>query len=232
VASYLSDHVLPLLIGRDARRIEDIWQYLYKGAYWRRGPVTMTAIAAVDMALWDVLGKTLDTPVYPAARRRLARRRDGLRSRERFDRRRDREGGPRSTWVWATRRCARSARFPASSTPTASVAARFITSRRRKACRSRACGAPSGTSIFVPPLFDRLRREVGFDVHLLHDVHHRLTPIEAARLGKSLEPYRLFWLEDPVPAENQAAFRTIRPAHDDADCGWGSVQHDLRRGTS
>jgi mannonate dehydratase len=63
---------------------------------------------------------------------------------------------------------------------------------------------------FVPPLFDRLRREVGFDVHLLHDVHHRLTPIEAARLGKDLEPYRLFWLEDPVPAENQGAFRTIR----------------------
>jgi mannonate dehydratase len=63
---------------------------------------------------------------------------------------------------------------------------------------------------FVPPLFDRLRREVGYEVHLLHDVHHRLTPIEAARLGKSLEPYRLFWLEDPVPAENQGSFRTIR----------------------
>src|SRR5499426_3857687 len=64
VASYLADHVVPLLVGRDARRIEDIWQYLYKGAYWRRGPVTMTAIAAVDMALWDILGKSLDTPVY------------------------------------------------------------------------------------------------------------------------------------------------------------------------
>src|SRR5499426_2522298 len=64
VASYLSDHVVPLLIGRDARRIEDIWQYLYKGAYWRRGPVTMTAIAAVDTALWDILGKTLQVPVY------------------------------------------------------------------------------------------------------------------------------------------------------------------------
>ena len=63
---------------------------------------------------------------------------------------------------------------------------------------------------FVPQLFDRLRRELGYELHLLHDVHHRLTPIEAARLGKSLEPYRLFWLEDPVPAENQAAFRTIR----------------------
>src|SRR2546422_8058645 len=64
VASYLSDHVIPLLIGRDARRIEDTWQYLYKGAYWRRGPVTMTAIAAVDTALWDIKGKALNTPVY------------------------------------------------------------------------------------------------------------------------------------------------------------------------
>ena len=55
---------MPLLIGRDARRIEDTWQYLYKGAYWRRGPVTMAAIGAVDMALWDIRGKTLGVPVY------------------------------------------------------------------------------------------------------------------------------------------------------------------------
>src|SRR5215831_19271518 len=64
VASYLSDHVLPLLIGRDARRIEDIWQYLYKGAYWRRGPVTMSAIGAVDTALWDIKAKSLGVPLY------------------------------------------------------------------------------------------------------------------------------------------------------------------------
>src|SRR3954452_23557037 len=64
VASYLTDHVLPLLIGRDARRIEDTWHYLYKGAYWRRGPVTMTAIAAVDTALWDIAGKALGVPVH------------------------------------------------------------------------------------------------------------------------------------------------------------------------
>src|SRR3954453_12369995 len=64
VASYLRDHVVPLLIGRDARRIEEIWQFLYKGAYWRRGPVTMTAIAAVDTALGDIKGKALGAPVY------------------------------------------------------------------------------------------------------------------------------------------------------------------------
>src|SRR5256714_14913561 len=64
--------------------------------------------------------------------------------------------------------------------------------------------------VFVPPIFARLRKQFGFDVHLLHEVHHRLTPIEAARLGKSLEPYRLFWMEDPTPAENQEGFRLIR----------------------
>ena len=62
----------------------------------------------------------------------------------------------------------------------------------------------------VPELFEAARKALGPDVHLLHDVHHRLTPIEAARLGKDLEPYRLFWLEDAVTAENQQNFRLIR----------------------
>ena len=64
VASYLTDHVIPALIGRDAHRIEDIWQYLYRGAYWRRGPVTMSAIAAVDTALWDIKAKAAGLPLY------------------------------------------------------------------------------------------------------------------------------------------------------------------------
>ena len=59
-------------------------------------------------------------------------------------------------------------------------------------------------------MFERLRREFGPDLHLLHDVHHRLTPIEAARLGRALEPHHLFWMEDPTPAEDQDRFRLIR----------------------
>src|SRR3546814_4366692 len=62
----------------------------------------------------------------------------------------------------------------------------------------------------VPELFAAAREALGWDVHLLHDVHHRLTPIEAARLGKDLEPYRPFWIEDPTPAEDQEAFGLIR----------------------
>jgi mannonate dehydratase len=55
-----------------------------------------------------------------------------------------------------------------------------------------------------------VREQFGYGVHILHDVHHRLTPIEAGRLGASLEQYRPFWIEDPTPAEDQSAFRLIR----------------------
>jgi len=208
VASYLDDHVLPLLVGRDARRIEDIWQFLYKGAYWRRGPVTMSAIAAVDTALWDIKGKMLDAPVYQLLG---GASRDGVMV----------YGHANGTSIDAA----------------VSSAADFI-ARGYKAVRAQ-CAVPGLDRVYgvapgrayepavrgplsetvwsteryidtVAPLFDRLRRELGPDVHLLHDVHHRLRPIEAARLGKALEPYRLFWMEDPTPADNQDSFRLIR----------------------
>jgi len=62
----------------------------------------------------------------------------------------------------------------------------------------------------VPELFAAARESLGWDVHLLHDLHHRLTPIEAARVGKDLEPFRPFWIEDPTPADNQDALRLVR----------------------
>ena len=209
VASYLKDHVCPLLVGRDPGRIEDIWQFLYKGAYWRRGPVTMTAIAAVDMALWDILGKVANLPLY-----RLL----GGASREGV-----------MVYGHATGR----------DIPEALDRYEEHLEQGYKAIRIQ-CGVPNMRSVygvskgkgmyepatkgaveeqswssekyldFVPKLFEAVREKFGFESHLLHDVHHRLTPIEAARLGKSVEPYRLFWMEDPTPAENQTGFRLIR----------------------
>src|ERR1051325_9746323 len=64
VATYLEEHCIPALVGRDPRNIEGIWQYFYGGGYFRRGAVTMTAVSAIDLALWDVKGKMLGTPLY------------------------------------------------------------------------------------------------------------------------------------------------------------------------
>ncbi len=209
VASYLEDHVIPCLIGRDAHRIEDVWQYLYKGAYWRRGPVTMSAIAAVDMALWDIKAKVAGLPLYQLL---------GGSCRE-----------PITVYGHAN----------GTSIEDTIEVAQGYKAQGYKAIRLQ-CGVPGLSSTYgvskdkmfyepadsdlptenlwnteaymrvVPKLFKAAREALGEEVHLLHDVHHRLTPIEAGRLGRDLEPYRPFWLEDTVVAENQDNFRLIR----------------------
>ena len=209
VAAYLSEHLVPLLIGRDARRIEDTWQYLYKGAYWRRGPVTMAAIGAVDMALWDIRGKSLGVPVYELL---------GGASRDSIMVYGHANGSTLDETVAAVADYVEMG-FKAvrAQCGVPGVKHAYGIPRDGKPYEPAEKGLPLETVWsteayldFIPTVFDRLRRELGSAVHLLHDVHHRLTPIEAARLGKSLEPYRLFWMEDPVPAEVQGAFRTIR----------------------
>jgi len=209
VASYLTDHVIPLLIGRDARRIEDTWHYLYKGAYWRRGPVTMTAIAAVDTALWDILGKSLNTPVYQllGGAAREAVQVYGHASGGSIDETTEAVGRYISMGYGAVRAQCAVPGLP--STYGVGRGDLYYEPAERRLAPENAWSTEKYLS-FVPALFERLRREFGAEVQLLHDVHHRLTPIEAARLGKSLEPYHLFWLEDPTPAEAQEAFRLIR----------------------
>jgi mannonate dehydratase len=209
VASYLSDHVLPLLIGRDARRIEDMWQYLYIGGYWRRGPVTMTAIAAVDTALWDIKAKSLNTPLYQLL---------GGASRDSVMVYGHASGADVEKTVEAFAsflKLGYKAIRAQSGIP--GVASTYGISRGGMAYEPAEKDAPPESEWstehylrFVPHLFARLRKEFGEEVHLLHDAHHRLTPIEAGRLGKELEPYHLFWLEDPTPAELQESFRLIR----------------------
>jgi mannonate dehydratase len=210
VASYLTDHVIPLLVGRDARRIEDIWQLLYKGAYWRRGPVTMSAVAAVDTALWDIKGKALGTPVYQliGGASREAVLVYGHASGDTIDETVEAVRGYLARGYKAVRaQCSVPGLEHAYGVGVAGIGA------YEPAVRGPLVEVAWSSERYltgVAPLFERLRREVGPGVHLLHDVHHRLTPIEAARLGRALEPYHLFWLEDPTPAENQEAFRLIR----------------------
>ena len=209
VASYLNDHVLPLVIGKDARRIEDIWQYLYKGPYWRRGPVTMTAIAAVDTALWDIKGKALNAPVYQLL---------GGASRDFVLVYGHASGATIDAAVASTadyvKRGYRAVRVQTAvpgmeGTYGVAKGPHYEPAVRGASPQQTVWNTASYVDV-VPKLFAALREALGPQLHLLHDVHHRLTPIEAARLGTLLEPYRLFWMEDPTPAENQESFRLIR----------------------
>ena len=209
VASYLTDHVIPCLIGRDARRIEDIWQYLYKGAYWRRGPVTMAAVGAVDTALWDIKGKALNTPVYDLL---------GGRSRDSVMVYGHANGKDLESTVTAVAHYAAmgykairaQSGIPGLASTYGVGKGDLYYEPAEKGLPSESLWSTEKYLQFTPTLFERLRKEFGDDVHLLHDVHHRCTPIEAARLGKALEPYHLFWLEDATPAELQDGFRLIR----------------------
>jgi mannonate dehydratase len=211
VASYLSDHLLPLLIGRDARRIEDTWQYLYKGAYWRRGPVTMSAIAAVDTALWDIRAKSLGVPLYDllggASREGVLVY--GHASGTDIEKAVGSFGHFLSLGYKAVR--AQSGIPGLSSTyGTGGKQAGLGYEPAEKEAPLENQWSTEDYLRFVPQLFARLRKEFGPEVHMLHDAHHRLTPIEAGRLGKELEPFHLWWLEDPTPAELQESFRLIR----------------------
>ncbi|MDN4480625.1 D-mannonate dehydratase ManD [Demequina muriae] len=223
VAVYLADHVIPLLKGRDAMDIEDTWQYLYRGAYWRRGPVTMAAIAAVDMALWDIKAKVAELPLYQllGGRSRTGAlayaHASGRDTEELFDSIREhldlgyrairvQTGVPGLDSVYGV---------AASAGDGAEEGDRYDyePARRGAGGRARPVEETWDTRAYlrhVPSVFEAVRSEFGAELPLLHDAHHRLTPREAAQLGRSLEPYDLFWLEDCTPAEDPTALRYVR----------------------
>jgi mannonate dehydratase len=194
---------------RDPFQTEDLWQYLYRGPYWRRGPVTMSAIAAVDVALWDIKGKALNTPVYNLLG---GKSRDGVQvychatgkdiDHALEDVARHQQMGYKAIRVQ-------------SGIPGLSAA--YGVSKQPGRYEPAERGLPSeyewSTELYmrhVPKLFARVREVFGEELLLLHDCHHRMTPIEAGRLGKELEPFHLFWMEDPTPAELQEGFKIIR----------------------
>jgi len=200
VRAAIDDYLAPLLTGRDPQRIEDIWQTMHVNSYWRNGPVLNNAMSGIDMALWDIKGKLAGLPVYQllggkcregAAVYRHTDGRDPSEVAEKVQAFMD-EG-------YHYIRCQMAGY--GGSAPT------------RQAPDGAAPGVyfdPESYARNVPRLFEHVRAQVGEEVALLHDIHERLAPIEAVRLTKALEPYRLFFLEDPLPPEQIAWFHAIR----------------------
>ncbi|MDX6255413.1 MAG: mannonate dehydratase [Frankiales bacterium] len=212
VASYLSDHLVPMLIGRDPSSIEDLWQTFYRGAYWRRGPVTMTAIAAIDVALWDIKGKALNTPVWNLLGGRV---RDGIMVYSHVAARSvsdavDLVKGKIEEGFRATRVQVAVPGIP----EMYGVPGQYDSRAKNQAALpfTETSWSTEKYLRFVPEMFRQVREGVGFDIALLHDAHHRLVPSQAGWLGKRLEDIQLLWLEDAVSVDLQSSYRQIRAA--------------------
>ena len=211
VVAFLEEHIAPCLIGRDPQDIEDIWQYLYKGVYWRRGPVNMAAIAAIDMALWDIKGKIAGLPVYQllGGRSRKAVTLYAHANGESIDETLDNADALMAEGYQAIRLQSAIPGLPVTYGVLGDKKDYFELQGSRPLPPEEKWSTAKYFKLVVE-LFERAREKLGDDVQLLHDVHNRLTPIEAARLGKMLEPYDLMFLEDPCNAENQDSLKQVR----------------------
>lgn len=207
VAATINDHLKPLLLGKDPDQIEDIWQYIHRGSYWRGGPVLMSALAGIDIALWDIKGKRAGLPVYSLL------------------------GGKCRNGVLCYTHSSGLDFEAVTDSVHQNIEKGFKAVRAQVGLKGEGLKGNYGLryshlykSPFpeeqiwepgpylrtIPKLFEHLRLKFGEEIELLHDAHERCTPIEAGRLLRELEPYHLFYLEDPLRPEHKESFRRIR----------------------
>lgn len=203
VQCLVEEYLKPLLVGRDVSAIEELWQLMHQNAYWRNGPAENNAISGVDMALWDIKGKMANMPVYQLFGGKV------------------REGVP-------IYRHADGRSLDELCDNIQQYRAQGITHIRcqnggyggggfGKAPPTAPRGAPDGVYLDSKSymrdtlkLFDGIRSKVGFDVALCHDVHERLSPIDAIRFACEMERFDLFFLEDAIPLEEGKWLRQLR----------------------
>jgi len=208
VQTAVEQYLKPFLIGRNADEIEDIWQSSYVSSYWRNGPVLFNAMSGVDQALWDIKGKRANMPLYQLLGGKVrmaadlyyhASGRDFAEVTEQA--RRAIEQGFRYVRVQVA--------VPGVSTygVRGTAAAEGEIDGPTHPTRTWESGAYVR---LLPKLFEHVRLAVGDEVELLHDVHERVTLTEAVQLCKELERYHPYFVEDPLPPEQNEHFRILR----------------------
>jgi mannonate dehydratase len=206
VETAINQYLKPFLLGKDPRRIEDIWQSSFLSSYWRNGPVLNNAISGVDMALWDILGKRAGMPLYELW---------GGKCREAADTYRHASGQNFEQVEESVQRFLqqgyRHVRVQVAVPGTSAYGVGGAASAGDLPPNQRTQVWEPGPYVrLVPRLFEHLRKNVGDEVELLHDVHERVPPILAIQLAKDLEVYRPFFLEDPFAPEDIGYFSILR----------------------
>lgn len=203
VKTVVEEYLDPLLKGRDAENIEELWQLMHQNGYWRNGPIENNAISGVDMALWDIKGKMAGMPVYQLFGGKcregipVYRHADGRDLEELCDNiLKFKEMGIQTIRCQCGGYGGDSYGETPATAPAGALPGIYLDS---KAYIKNTVG-----------LFEGIRNKIGYEMNLVHDVHERISPMEAIRLARLLEPYDLFFLEDPVPIEQTAWLRQLR----------------------
>ena len=214
VRSVIDDYLSDFLQGRDAGRIEDIWQMIFGGTYWRSGPVLMTALAGIDMALWDIKGKEANMPLYSLLGGKC---RDRLRIYVHVHGRNENEllerSGKKIKNGYKVLRYSFDATDPLNekvvfTQPHQDVSLAKL--ERSDLDRIQDCW---DSEVYIRELVHvtgKMREQFGDKIELIHDVHHRLNLSQAMRLSRRIEEYDLFFLEDPIDPMNREAIEQIR----------------------
>jgi mannonate dehydratase len=207
VVEAVNRYLKPFLLGKPADRIDDTWQACYNSSYWRNSPVLNNAISGVDQALWDIKGRQAGMPVYQLL---------GGKVREAVDTYRHASGGEIAQCVdQAKQLVAEGQRHVRIQVGTPGQAAYGAGANATFS----AAQAPLHKAPFYEPLpyiqrtiklFEAARKALGDEIELLHDTHERIHPTQALQMGKDIEPFRLFFWEDPVSPEDVHWFRRLR----------------------
>ncbi len=225
VKAAIEKHLAPFWIGKDADRIEDLWQSTHTRSYWRNGTLTNVVQAALDMALWDIKGKRANMPVYQLLGGKV---RDAVPLYSHA-------GGPtqeacvESAQSWMEKGF-RHVRVQLGSYGGGGFIPPGEGSRPESGYQGRAFDEELYIQT-IPRLFEHLRNKLGWEIKLLHDVHEHLTPTAALQLARRMEPARMFFVEDILPPEQIEYFRTIR-AQTNTPMAMGELfTHPLEWGT-
>jgi mannonate dehydratase len=221
VAQAVDEYLNPLLQGRDPTNITDLWHMMMVNSYWRNGPVLNNAVSGVDMALWDIKGKVANMPLYDLLGGKcreaamVYRHADGREPKEVLENViRYKEEGYRAVRIQLGGYGGRvkdirgSSARPSKKAPQATH--RMSAMDRLDSDFPGAYYDADAYARSIPPLFEYVRSKIGYDLFLLHDIHERLAPLDAIRMAKALEPYRLFFLEDPLAPDQIEWFRRLR----------------------